>query len=49
MDTTNQMTNLVSLHLISGNPTLNSCNGLYKQIGPGHFLEINELRCWHPA
>lgn len=36
-DTTNQMTSLVSSHLISGNHTLNSGNGLCKQIGPGPF------------
>lgn len=49
MDTTNQMTSLVSLHLISGNRTLHSGNCLYKQIEPGYFLEINELRGWRPA
>lgn len=37
MDTTNEMTSLVSPHLISGNHTLNSGNGLCKQIGPGPF------------
>lgn len=47
MDTTNKMTSLVSPHLISGDHTLNSGNGLCKQIGPGRFLETSELRCWH--
>lgn len=49
MNTTNQMTSHVSLHLISGNHTLHSGNRLYKQIEPGYFLEINELRGWRPA
>lgn len=49
MDAINQMTGLVSLHLISGNQTLNSSNGLYKQIGPDHFLETNKLIFWRPA
>lgn len=49
MDTIDQMTGLVSLHLISGNQILYSSNGLYKQIGPDHFLETNKLRFWRPA
>lgn len=49
MDTTNQMTSLVSPHLISGNHTLNSGNGLCKQIGPGPFPGNQSTQMRHPA
>lgn len=37
MDTTDQMTSLVSSHLISGDQTLDIGNRLCKQIGPTPF------------